>query len=333
MSASPPTSGSTRSTSQAVVSAESTESAPVRDPLRNNISPLVTDVVANGLILLEVLQSVSGLLPAPPFLDTILSVVKWIVKTVQRVRLDKSRGLRLIRRVERLGEDLCAAVAYDPESVDALMARLVAGLLKALLQVYKRLEKYLTKEFVYRFVRYSKISDVIDGATETLDQAWKVFQFGSSLCLAQNVSRHGYNLKRLAIYDEKQYRLFHPGDIVCHRKIGGWPDDENPLGEEWEGVYLEKIPCEEWEDLRHERHVLVRKFDSEEQPGKDKPDPAKYVHALPVIWHPDYPQVLGYSHPLYDGERYYIVEPPAQQKPAGPDSITVELRVGGSASA
>lgn len=58
-----------------------------------------------------------------------------------------------------------------------------------------------------------------------------------------------------------QFRLFHPDDIQCKRRIGLWPDDESPLGEEWEGVFLEKVPCDVWQDLRHERPVLVRKFE------------------------------------------------------------------------
>ena len=45
-----------------------------------------------------------------------------------------------------------------------------------------------------------------------------------------------------------------------------WLDGETSMGEEWEGVFLEKIPCDVWQDLRHERPVIVRKF--EEKPDK-----------------------------------------------------------------
>lgn len=69
----------------------------------------------------------------------------------------------------------------------------------------------------------------------------------------------------LALTSLAQFHLFHPGDIICKRKIGSWPDEGTPLGEEWEGIFLEKIPCDVWQDLRHERPVLVRKF--AEEPG------------------------------------------------------------------
>lgn len=93
-----------------------------------------------------------------------------------------------------------------------------------------------------------------------------------------------------------QFRMFHPDDIVCRRKIGLWPDNEKPLGEEWEGVFLEKIPCDAWQDLRHERPVLVRKFQevtdkvpalarhassARAQLEQGTYHPADYVHALP----------------------------------------------------
>lgn len=47
--------------------------------------------------------------------------------------------------------------------------------------MYRMLEKYLTKKFVYRFVHHGKISHVINDATEALNAAWEVFQVRSTL--------------------------------------------------------------------------------------------------------------------------------------------------------
>lgn len=49
---------------------------------------------------------------------------------MQKVRLNKGRGLRLIRRVEQFGHDVCAAVESEPEHMDWPMANNIARLLK-----------------------------------------------------------------------------------------------------------------------------------------------------------------------------------------------------------
>ena len=54
-----------------------------RDPLHDNISPLVTDAISNALNVLALLEAFSGMIPAPPFIESIFTLVKVIVKTVQ----------------------------------------------------------------------------------------------------------------------------------------------------------------------------------------------------------------------------------------------------------
>ncbi|EPS99488.1 hypothetical protein FOMPIDRAFT_1050526 [Fomitopsis schrenkii] len=130
-----------------------------RDPLRNIISPLVTNVISNTINVIALLEAFSGMIPAPP--ETVFTLVKAI--GVQKARLDISRGLRLVKQVEQFGRDVCAAVGSDSENVDWPMAIKIARLLKSLVEVYKILEKHLTKNFVYRFVHYRKVSRVIKG--------------------------------------------------------------------------------------------------------------------------------------------------------------------------
>ena len=45
------------------------------------------------------------------------------------------------------------------------------------------LQKYLKKNFMYRFVRHGKVSHTIDDATEALDTAWEIFQVRSTVYL------------------------------------------------------------------------------------------------------------------------------------------------------
>ena len=55
----------------------------VKDPLRNNISPVVTDIISNAINVISLLEAFSGMIPAPPFVATIFTLVKVIVKLVQ----------------------------------------------------------------------------------------------------------------------------------------------------------------------------------------------------------------------------------------------------------
>lgn len=54
-----------------------------KDPLRSNISPLVTDVISNAINVIPLLEAFSGMIPAPPFTDTDFTLIKVIIKTVQ----------------------------------------------------------------------------------------------------------------------------------------------------------------------------------------------------------------------------------------------------------
>ncbi|KAI0719893.1 hypothetical protein C8Q72DRAFT_110500 [Fomitopsis betulina] len=147
-----------------------------KDPLRSNISPLVTDVISNAINVIPLLEAFSGMIPAPPFTDTDFTLIKVIIKTVQKVRLDKSRGLRLVKRVEQFGQDICAAVSSDSENIDWHMPNNIARLLKSLVEVYGLLDKHLTKKFVYRFIHFRKVSRVIDEAAQALNTSWDIFQ-------------------------------------------------------------------------------------------------------------------------------------------------------------
>ena len=54
-----------------------------RDQLHDNISPFITDAISNALNVIALLEAFSGMIPAPPFIESIFTLVKVIVKTVQ----------------------------------------------------------------------------------------------------------------------------------------------------------------------------------------------------------------------------------------------------------
>lgn len=70
----------------------------IRDPLRNNISPVVTDVISNAMNVISLLEAFSGMIPAPPFIEAICTLVKAIVKTVQvSISCAPRHAVRLVR--------------------------------------------------------------------------------------------------------------------------------------------------------------------------------------------------------------------------------------------
>ncbi|KAI0760999.1 hypothetical protein BD413DRAFT_486754 [Trametes elegans] len=233
------------------------------------------DIIAGLITGLEALQEVSDSISAVPFLGSIVSAALGIAKTVERIRGDRERYVRLARRVSDLSRHVHDSVAGDPHAMDENLKINMIELQFLLKEIRTDVECELRRKPLSRFLLQNSIAEKLEDRMDQLNSAWHSFD----VCPVSKASW-------LALYDdESQLRLFRWSDLKCTRVRGKHMVSGRDVGQEWEG---------RWEG----RAVVVRTV---------RPQCLRILPDTTLSHHPYVAQVIGLSHPSLS-ERFYVMD-------------------------
>ncbi|KAI0671370.1 hypothetical protein C8Q78DRAFT_973142 [Trametes maxima] len=239
-----------------------------------------SDVLAVTICSLEVLQETSDAITIVPFLGNIVGAALGIARTVERLRGDKDRFVRLARRVSELSRHIDESVAADPEAIDDNPKVNLIELQTLFTRIREDVETYSRRSSLSRFFLQSSIADLIDDRMDQLDSVWRAFDvspfYRILLCPVDSV----VNMLDCL-------RLFRWSDLRCLRVRGTYSVSGHVVGHEWEG---------KWDG----RAVVIRTV-------RERPETHWLGLSLSCRHHPYVAQVIGYSHPALS-ERFYVMD-------------------------
>ncbi|KAI0331817.1 hypothetical protein GY45DRAFT_546077 [Cubamyces sp. BRFM 1775] len=245
------------------------------------------DALAAIVTALEVLQEASNAVVAVPFLGSIIGAALGIARTVERIRSDKERFVRLARRVSEFSRHIEESLASDPQAVDDNLKVNLIEIQVLLTRIRNDVEVELKRKPLSRFLLQSSIAEMLDDRMDALDSAWRAFDTACLIALRTK-------LERQAMYDDRsQLRLFRWSDLRCLKVRGRHRVGGQVVGEEWEG---------NWQG----RAVVIRTVKRRASPEAEV-GPEAMVTYYPKIHHPYLAQVVGYSHPALE-DRFYVMD-------------------------
>ncbi|KAH9885817.1 hypothetical protein C8Q73DRAFT_296912 [Cubamyces lactineus] len=263
------------------------------------------DALAVIVSALEVVQEASSAVAAVPFLGSIIGAALGIARTVEKIRSDRERYVRLARRVSEFSRHIEESLASDPQAVDDNLKVNLIEIQVLLTRIRNDVEAELKRKPLSRFLLQSSIADMLDDRMDELDSAWRAFDTACLIALRMK-------LERQAMYDDhSQLRLFRWSDLRCLKVRGSYSVRGQAIGEEWEG---------RWGG----RAVVIRTVKGRASSGaeicpeamvtyypKMYFDLSRYARGtltvLPIRHHPYLAQVVGYSHPALE-DRFYVMD-------------------------
>ncbi|KAI0366154.1 hypothetical protein BV20DRAFT_1055891 [Pilatotrama ljubarskyi] len=238
-----------------------------------------SNALATVISALEILQEASDVIIAAPYLGHILSAALGIARTVEKIRGDKERYIRLARRAAELSRHVKESIESDPRAVNE---NLKLNLIDLQLE---DVEVQLKRTPLSRFLLQGSISQLLDEHIDRLDSAWRAFDTSCLIALRMK-------LERQAVYDDRsQLRLFRWSDFRCYKVRGTYEVDGDEVGEEWEG---------RWDG----RAIVVRTIRTN---GVFERYMESTMKLYTATHHPYVAQVLGYSHPSLS-EKFYVMD-------------------------
>ncbi|KAI0635567.1 hypothetical protein C8Q77DRAFT_577303 [Trametes polyzona] len=226
------------------------------------------DVIAATISSLELLKETSNTIAVVPFLGDIIGVVLGIAKTVERIRGDRERYIRLARCASELLRHIEDTITADPDTVDDKLRRNLEELHALLVRIEIDIQTQLGRSPLARLLLQASTTQMLEDRTHQLECAWRAFDTACLIDLRMKAATQ-------AIYDPRtQLRLFRRNEIKCYRVRGTYQVAGRDIGEEWE--------------------VSTHHHDS-------------LVTYYPNIHHPYIAQVIGYSHPSIP-ERFYVMD-------------------------
>ncbi|KAI0351734.1 hypothetical protein OH77DRAFT_1410549 [Trametes cingulata] len=233
------------------------------------------NALATIISTLEVLREASDVIVAFPYLGHILGAALGIARTVEKIRGDKERYVRLARRAAELSQHVTESIESDPSSVNENLRRNLKNLQLLLQRIGEDVESHLKRTALSRFLLQASIAQLLEDRMDQLDSAWRAFD------VCGEPSR---SLYWTLISAETDLRLFRWSDLRCHKVRGTYRLDGIEVGEEWEG---------RWDG----RAIVVRTI----RPSAMSQVLLRYRH------HPYLAQVVGYSHPSLS-EKFYVMD-------------------------
>ncbi|KAI0649495.1 hypothetical protein C8Q79DRAFT_516860 [Trametes meyenii] len=195
-------------------------------PLRLIRQVAPSDVLAAAICALEVLQETSDAITVVPFLGNIVGAALGIARTVEKIRGDRDRFVRLARRASELSRHIEESVASDPETIDDNLKVNLIELQTLLIRVREDVEAYSRRNSLSRFLLQSSIADLIDDRMDQLDSVWRAFDTACLIALRTKMERQ-------ALYDDSsQLRLFRWSDLRCLRVRGAYSVSGRVVGHE-----------------------------------------------------------------------------------------------------
>ncbi|OCH88709.1 hypothetical protein OBBRIDRAFT_794957 [Obba rivulosa] len=244
----------------------------------------VDDALAHTITAIQTLQGVSYAIGSVPFLSIVFGSALSLLTTIEQVRGDTARSVRLAKRISSLLHLIEQTIGANLDAVDDTLLRNLTLLQETLLKIEQDLRAFAAKSASSRFLRRASISGKLDEHLETVEDASRSFHIASLIALRQQVNQQ-------ASYDEDQLRLFRFSDLQLGRVQGTWSADPGVSGDEYEGKWGGRLVT-----IR-----VLRKKGSK----LDKVLPV--VRQLLQCPHPYVVQVLGYSHPS-SSPSFYVLE-------------------------
>ncbi|KAH9949924.1 hypothetical protein B0H21DRAFT_725264 [Amylocystis lapponica] len=164
------------------------------------------DVLADTIVVLEVLQTASSAVCIAPFLGPIVGSVLSLVQTFN------------IRATD---------LANDSAATDESSQRT------------STLSSHLKGNTFSRFLRHATIAEILDRELESLNDAWHSFDTACLIIMQQKIDRLTRFSQDQAVYDAaSQLRLFRFNDLKLHQVRGAWRASYGaPSCDEWEGEW------------------------------------------------------------------------------------------------
>ncbi|OCH86534.1 hypothetical protein OBBRIDRAFT_220895 [Obba rivulosa] len=243
------------------------------------------DVLANTITALEILKSTSDAISMVPLLGAVLGAALSLVSTIDRVRGDRDRSIRLAKRVSNLMMQVERSVASSRNALDdENMATSLAALQSTLMGIQEDLEALAKRTILFRFLHRGSMARRLEEHLERLDDVSRLFTID---CLVALRSKMALSTQ----YDDQQIRLLRFCDIKLQRNCGEWHSRYGVSGDEWSG---------EWEGRAVSIRIL-RGDNSTEHTLRS------LVTSLPICHYPYIAQIVGKSHPSVSS-RFYVLE-------------------------
>ncbi|OCH91572.1 hypothetical protein OBBRIDRAFT_792170 [Obba rivulosa] len=243
------------------------------------------DAPAHITSALEVMKEASGAIPVP-MLSPILSSILSIVQTVETIKGDKERCIRLAKRAFDLAERVQEALSAETGAIDHRLSDELAGIFTLLTRIQADLEKWSKEKTWVRILHRGTVSERLDEHVDSLDGAWRSFT-----ALSLNALQRKLNAQ--AIYDPiTQLRLFRWNDLRLNGRVRKEITvNMSNVQDEWEGEY-------------NGNKVVVRMFAHEDG---YKQFLTRLASEASRLWHPNVAQTFGYSHPDVP-QRFTVLE-------------------------
>ncbi|OCH86536.1 hypothetical protein OBBRIDRAFT_220813 [Obba rivulosa] len=174
------------------------------------------DVIAHSIFVLETFKEISGTIGSVPFLGAVIGSALSLIKTIDAVKTDKERRVRLVRRVSKLLQDIQEAVAANPDVSDGNLLANLAVLQSTLTSIQVDLEALIGKSALSRWVHRGALAAKLDEHIGTVDEASRSFIRALLMSLSRKGDDHTRSLGALvrdvgeqAQYDKNQVVTLH----------------------------------------------------------------------------------------------------------------------------
>ncbi|KAI0940182.1 hypothetical protein AcV5_001357 [Taiwanofungus camphoratus] len=143
-----------------------------------------SDAISHIICTLECIVNVSY---AAPAFGAVVTAAISLLQTIEKVKDNKKRAIRLARRVADLTKHVQEIVDADPEAINDRLRANVKLLQSTLDDINRDLEKHLQRRPLSRFMCHSSIGAKLDEHLDTLRHAQQAFNTISLIAIQQEL--------------------------------------------------------------------------------------------------------------------------------------------------
>ncbi|OCH89773.1 hypothetical protein OBBRIDRAFT_826333 [Obba rivulosa] len=200
------------------------------------------DLLAHTISVLEAFKEASSAIGAVPFLPVVIGSALSLISTLERIKGDKERCMRLKRRVINLLMDIKESIEKHLEAIDSNLVSRLAVLQSTLTSIQAELEELAKRGALARFLRQGSIRAKLDEHIDTVDEAACSFNRAFLTALAESAIQQ-------ANFNKDQLRLIRSCDVEFLRLHGTWRCSDiigEQLDAHWNGraVAIRRLPVD-----------------------------------------------------------------------------------------